>query len=540
LTQVGGQAAPNELDVVVVGAGFGGIYMVHRLREAGFTVRALEAGTGVGGTWYWNRYPGARCDVPSLEYSYGFSEELQAEWDWTEIMPAQSELERYLNHVVDRFDLRRHIQLCSRVTSAVFDEAAARWEVGTEGGERFSAAFVVLATGPLSTPVVPAIVGLDDFAGTSVHTARWPEHGLDVRGRRVGVVGNGSSGVQVATALAADASELFVLQRSPSFVWPVAAGDMDPALQAAAKEEYPALRRRQRENFAGVGGFGGALGQPQPRGALASATLEERQAAIDELGLNAARAWSDVLSDPAANEIACDLYAQVVRELVHDPLLAAKLSPRERIGCRRPVLSNEWFDMFNRDNVTLVDLRDHPIERVVADGVLLADGVLGLDVLVLATGFDAMTGAVTAINPRGRGGAAIADAWADGPETYLGLQTAGFPNLFMLVGPGSPSVLANMPVAIEQQGEIVVELLEHVRERGHRTVEPTASAQVTWMHQVDEIGAQSVFSSCDSWYVGANVDGKARKVLMYVGGLPTYIERCRDATTQEYEGFSFG
>ena len=529
----------TELDVVVVGAGFGGIYMVHQLREHGFSVRALEAGDGVGGTWYWNRYPGARCDVPSLEYSYGFSEALQSEWEWTEIMPAQAELERYLNHVVDRFDLRCDIQLGSRVTSAEFDEATARWDVGTERGEHFSAAYVVMATGPLSTPIMPSIAGLDDFTGELVHTARWPKGEFDARGKRIGIVGNGSSGVQVATALAAEADELFVLQRSPSFVWPVASGDMDPALQTAAKAQYPELRRRQRENFAGVAGFGGALGQPQPRGALLDVTPAERKAAIDELGLNAARAWSDVFTDPAANDLACDMYAEVVRGLVQDPAVAARLSPREQIGCKRPVLSNQWFDMFNRENVTLVDLRDRPIERVVEHGVQLADGLLELDVLVLATGFDAMTGAVSSINPRGRDGMAIADVWDDGPATYLGLQAVGFPNLFMLVGPGSPSVLANMPVALEQQGETVVELLEYARQRGYRTVEPTAEAQSDWMRHVDELGVQSVFNRCDSWYVGANVGGKARKVLMYVGGLPGYIEKWRDTAGQEYPGFVF-
>jgi cation diffusion facilitator CzcD-associated flavoprotein CzcO len=539
---VGGATVPEaerSFDVIVVGAGFGGIYMVHQLREHGFSVRALEAGTGVGGTWFWNRYPGARCDVPSLEYSYGFSEELQSEWEWSEIMPAQRELEVYLNHVVDRFDLRRDIQLCTRVTSAVFDETTVRWDIGTEDGEHFDAQHVVLATGPLSTPTMPNIPGLDGFAGALVHTAQWPEDGLDVSGVRVGVIGNGSSGVQVATALVPDAGELFVLQRSPSFVWPVASGDMEASLQAAAKNQYPELRRRQRENFAGVAGFGGALAQPAPRGPLLEATAEERRVAIDELGLNAARAWSDVFTDPAANEIACDIYAEVVQQLVGNPEVAARLSPREQIGCRRPVLSNEWFDMFNRENVTLVDLRDDPIEQVVANGVRLASGVLELDVLVLATGFDAVTGAVTMINPRGRDGRTIADEWKDGPSAYLGLQTAGFPNLFVMVGPGSPSVLSNMPVALEQQGELVVELLEHMRVSGFRTVEPSAEAQNEWMDHVDVLGAGSVFNRCDSWYVGANVAGKARKVLIYVGGLPGYIEKCRDVMSHGYPGFTF-
>lgn len=529
----------TEFDAIVVGAGFGGIYMLYRLREMGLAVRALEAGGGVGGTWYWNRYPGARCDVPSLEYSYGFSEDLQNEWDWSEVMPAQPEIEAYLNHVVDRFDLRRDIQLNTRVTAATFDESTARWELETDTGERFTATFVVLVTGPLSTPIRPDIPGLDAFEGLAVHTGQWPVDGVDVRGKHVGLIGNGSSGVQAAPVLAAEAEHLYLLQRSPSYVWPVAEGDMDPELQARARADYPALRRLQRENFAGVGGFGGSLGQPQPLGKLVDATPEERARAMAELGFNAPRAWSDVLVDPKANEIASEMYAELVRGVVDDPKVAAALSPNEQIGCRRPVLSNDWFPTFNRPNVTLVDLRERPIVEFTADGVMLADGLVELDVLVLATGFDAMTGAVTRINPRGRHGRSLADEWKVGPRAYLGLQTAGFPNLFMMVGPGSPSVLANMPVALEQQGEFVIDCIAHAREYGHATVEATREAQDAWMAQVDELGNASVWTRCDSWYVGANVAGKARRILMYTGGFPSYIAKCADVVECGYEGFEF-
>ena len=529
-------------DAVVVGAGMAGLYALYHLRELGFTAVVLEAGGGVGGTWYWNRYPGARCDVPSLEYSYGFSDELQQEWEWTEVFPAQEELERYFNHVADRFDLRRDIRLNTRVTAATFDEERRTWTVETDGGERLVGRFLVMATGPLSVPNVPDVPGRDVFRGQIVQTSRWPDDDLDLAGRHVGLIGTGSSGVQATPELAARAGHLYVFQRTPTFTWPSRNGPLDPEVQKAWKRDYAEMRRRQRESFGGVTGSTGAIIVEGPgEKPILEATEAERLAMLDERGFDASRAWSDVAIDPEANELGAELYREMVRRTVVDPEVAESLSPRGfPIGCKRPVIDSHYFETFNRDNVTLVDLRGNGIEQITETGIKTARGHYELDVIVFATGFDALTGALARIDIHGRGGRALRDAWAHGPRTYLGLQTVGFPNLFTVSGPGSPSVLANMVVCSEQHVEWIGACLSYLREHRLTTIEPTQAAQDAWVEHVNRVAEGTMFTapSCSSWYLGANIPGKPRVFLPYVGGLPAYIERVEAIAARDYEGFA--
>ena len=532
----------TDLDVVVVGAGFGGIYALHHLRTLGFSTRVLEMGDGVGGTWFWNRYPGARCDVPSLEYSYGFSRELQEEWEWTEIMPGREEIEAYLNHVVDRFDLRRDIQLGTRVTTATYDENEARWLVETAGGERLSTRFCVMATGCLSAPTLPDVPGRDSFAGLTLQTSLWPREGVDLSGMRVGLIGTGSSGVQATPEIAEEAAHLYVFQRTATYSFPAFRGMIDQELQRTFKANPDEFRRRQREAFAGVAGFGGALGPAQPpERKILETPWEEQLAVLDELGFWGARAWGDVPVDLEANEAGAELFREMIRRTVHDPDVAERLSPRGYpIGCKRLVFGADFYEAFNRDNVTLVDLRRGAIESITPTGIRTAEGDFELDVIIFATGFDAMTGSLNAIDIRGRGGQLLRDAWAAGPRTLLGLQSVGYPNLFTITGPGSPSVLANMVVGVEQHVEWIGDCLTYLRDHAYNAIEPTLEAQDAWVEHVNEVAKGTMFTAatCNSWYLGANIPGKPRVFLPYVGGLPAYIERAEAVAAAGYEGFT--
>jgi cyclohexanone monooxygenase len=533
----------KQYDVVVVGAGVSGLYALHHFRELGFSVRVVEAGDGVGGTWYWNRYPGARCDVPSMEYSYGFSPELEQEWEWTELFPAQEELERYFNHVADRFDLRRDIQLGTRVTVARYDDATSHWTVETDRGDRWSAPFVVMATGCLSAPLAPQIPGRESFAGISLYTNAWPQDAPDLTGLRVGLVGTGSSGVQATPELARDAAELYVFQRTPSYAWPAGNKPLDAELQQKVKQQYRELRAGQRRNFGGVVGTSGAIAIPLPRDvAILDATPAERLAAVDELGWAACRAWSDVLSDLEANEAGAELYREMLRRVVDDPETADGLSPRDLpIGCKRPILHTDYYETFNEDHVHLVDLRRGGIEEITPTGIRTAQGTYELDAIVYATGFDAMTGALFRIDIRGRDGLPLREAWADGARMLLGLQTVGFPNFFTVTGPGSPSVLANMVVCAEQHVEFIGALLVHMRELGCTTVEPTQHGQDAWVEEVNRLAAGTMYTAptCNSWYLGDNIPGKTRVFLPYVAGLDRYIDECERVVAAGYEGFEF-
>jgi cyclohexanone monooxygenase len=531
----------QEFDAVIVGAGVSGLYALQHLRELGFTARVIEAGDGVGGTWYWNRYPGARCDVPSMEYSYGFSPDLEQDWDWTEVFPAQEELERYFNHVADRFDLRRDLQLGARVTAATFDEAAARWGVDTDRGDRYSCRFLVMATGCLSAPLEPQIPGRDSFAGRTLFTNAWPADEVDFTGLRVGLIGTGSSGVQATPVIAEDAEHLFVFQRTPSYAWPAGNKPLDPDLQRTVKAQYRDLRAAQRKNYGGVVGTSGAVAVPLPRDvAILEATPEERLAAVDELGWAACRSWSDVLSDLDANEAGAELYREMMRRAIKDPDTADGLSPRNLpIGCKRPILHTDYYETFNRDDVTLVDLRRGAIEEITPTGIRTAQGEYELDMIVFATGFDAMTGALDRIDIRGRDGQLLRDAWGDGARMLLGLQTAGFPNLFTVTGPGSPSVLANMVVCAEQHVEWIGACLVYLREHGYATIEATREAQDAWVERVNQVATGTMYTAptCNSWYLGDNIPGKVRVFLPWVAGLPAYIEECEAVVAAGYKGF---
>lgn len=543
----------NDYDAIVVGAGFAGMYMLKRLREAGLTARVLEAGTDVGGTWYWNRYPGARCDVPSMEYSYSFDDELQQDWEWTEVMAAQPEILQYAKHVSERFDLRRDIQFDTRVAEATFEESDATWTITTELGEVLRSSFCIMATGCLSASNVPALAGLDSFEGELVHTGSWPKDGVDLAGRRVGLIGTGSSGVQSIPVIAEQAGQLTVFQRKPVYTFPANNKPLRADVQASYKRHYDEVRSRQRVSPGGFSGFNplkadreatpaddGAPKKRPPRPRLLDTTPQERHDAWEQHGFNLFNVYSDIYKDLDANELACDLYRDHVRTVVSDPDTAEKLTPKDYpVGCKRQVIDTHYYEAFNRDNVEIVDLKSDPLVEITTTGVRTEGGEVELDVLVLATGFDAMTGALDRIDIRGRDGRRLRDKWRDGPRAYLGLQMEGFPNLFTITGPGSPSVLSNVIVAIEHHVEWITDCLDHLRSTDASTIEPTAVAEDAWGEHVNEVAEGTMYTApnCSSWYLGSNIDGKARQMMPYVAGLGRYRARCDEVVANGYEGF---
>jgi cyclohexanone monooxygenase len=538
-------------DVLVVGAGFAGMYAVHRFRSQGLTVKVLEAGSDVGGTWYWNRYPGARCDVPSLEYSYGFSPELEQEWDWPEVFSAQEDILRYANYVAEKFDLRRDMQFDTRVVSVEWLDDAARWRLTTEKGERFEAPFCVMATGCLSVPITPDIRGAQRFRGEVYHTGMWPKTPVDLAGKRVGIVGTGSSGVQAIPELARAAGHLTVFQRTPVYTVPANRKRMRAQVQQEFREHYREIRDMQQRSAGGVSNFrprksvhrdGDASTNPLPA-RLLDLTPAQRHAVMDRFGLGALLAFRDIYTDPEANAIANDLYRDTVRTMVRDPATAERLLPKSYgLGCKRQVLDRDYYDTFNRDNVTLVDLVETPIDTITESGIRTVAREHALDVLIYATGFDAMTGALLRADIRGRGGRALAEQWRDGPVTYLGLQMSGFPNLFTVTGPGSPSVLCNMLVAIEQHVNWIGDCIAWLRANGVATIEPRPESEQAWIAHVNEVAAGTMYTAptCNSWYLGANIPGKPRIFMPYVGGYPRYRERCEQEAAHGYEGFALG
>ncbi|HSE05150.1 MAG TPA: NAD(P)/FAD-dependent oxidoreductase [Methylomirabilota bacterium] len=523
------------LDALIVGAGFAGLYSLHRLRGLGLTARVFEAGTGVGGTWYWNRYPGARCDVESMDYSYSFSEELQQEWRWTERYAAQPEILKYANHVADRFDLRRDIQFDTRVTSAVFDEAAVRWTVETDRGDRVSARFCIMATGCLSDAQVPDFKGLETFAGKWYHTGRWPHEGVDFAGRRVGIIGTGSSAIQSIPIIAKQAAHLFVFQRTPNYSMPAQNAPLDPEYERRVKETYADFRRQARESRVGfvVDRSGdSALAVPE----------EERRREYEKRwrrgGLGFSAAYTDLLVSKEANDTAAEFFRAKIRAIVRDPAVAELLCPKTYpLGTKRLCVDTGYYATFNRDNVTLVDVSRVPIEAITPTGVRTETAEYAVDDLVFATGFDAMTGALLNIDIRGRGGQRLRETWAQGPRTYLGIAIAGFPNLFTITGPGSPSVLSNMIVSIEQHVDWTADCLTYLGRHGYTTIEPTADAQEAWVRHVNEVGHMTLYPLAPSWYMGANIPGKPRIFMPYIGGVGVYRQKCDDVAAKGYEGF---
>ena len=525
----------NQLEVVIIGAGFAGMYMLHRMRQLGFRARVYEAGSGVGGTWYWNRYPGARCDVESIEYSYQFSNELQQEWEWTEKYSTQPEILRYANHVADRFDLRRDIQFNARVESAIFDEQSQRWDLKINARDRVSATFCVMATGCLSAPNTPAFVDLENFNGKVFHTGNWPHENVDLSGMSVGVIGTGSSAIQAIPVFASQASHLFVFQRTPNYTVPARNTPLKPEEVKEIKANYTALRARAKTTPMGID-------WPMPtRSAVETDPkdrIEEYEARWKKGGTGFMASFKDLLVNKTANDTAADFVRQKIRETVHNHKTAELLSPDNVIGCKRLCVDTGYWETFNRPNVSLIDVSRTPIETISELGLAVAGRQYKLDAIVFATGFDAMTGALLNIDIRGRNGFTLKDKWRNGPKTYLGLSTADFPNLFTITGPGSPSVLTNMLPSIEQHVEWIADCMAFMRAKGMRSIEANKEAEDEWVGHVGEVAGSSLRSTCSSWYIGANIDGKTRIFMPYIGGFPRYVEKCNKVAAQDYDGFT--
>jgi cation diffusion facilitator CzcD-associated flavoprotein CzcO len=537
MTDAAGSPVSEPLDAVVIGSGFAGLYMLYRLREHGFKVHGYERGSGVGGTWYWNRYPGARCDSEIMFYSFSFLPDLEQEWPLKERYPGQPEILRYLNHVADRLDLRKDFTFDAKVTSLSYDEQTQLWTLVTEQGHTAQARYVVTAVGCLSSANRPAFKGVDSFAGLTLHTGDWPTEPVDLTGKRVGIIGTGASAIQAIPVIAETAGSLTVFQRTAQFTIPAENGPLDEDFVSMIKSNYREWRRRARASQGGFPVYGStvnALEVPE----------EERQAAYEA-------AWGaggftftfgtfkDITLDMDANKTAADFVRGKIDQIVKDPEVAAKLKPTAfPFGTKRLPLDTNYYETFNKPNVTLVDLRQTPLEEITPAGVKTSEGEHELDVLIYATGFDALTGPLEALGIRGKGGQSLSQVWAEGARTYLGLAVPGFPNLFTITGPGSPSVLSNMPVSIEQHVEWIGNCLEYLREHGNPEIEATEDATGTWTEHVQEVANLTLFPKAASWYMGANIPGKPRLFLPYIGGLENYERTCDKVAANGYDGFA--
>ena len=526
---------PDRVDAVVVGAGVAGMYMVHKLREMKLTVQGFEAGADVGGTWYWNRYPGCRCDVESIDYSFSFDPELEQEWDWSERYATQPEILRYLQYVADRHDLRSSIAFSTRVAAAEYDEQANLWQVRTDSGDAVVARFCVFASGPLSSTMVPDLPGIDDFQGSWYHTGQWPHREVDFTGRRVGLVGTGSSGIQSAPVIAEQAAHLYVFQRTANFSIPAGNRPHTPESRAVYKATYAERRRKSRESG------GGSPHETYPKNTL-EVSPEERRAIFEEGwgrgGVLFSKTFPDQMTDKAANDEAIAFFTEKVRAMIDDPEIADKLIPSDHpIGTKRICTDTDYYAMFNRENVTLVDIRTAPIERITPTGIRTAGAEYELDAIVFATGFDAMTGTLAKIDIRGRDGLALRDAWSAGPRTYLGLMVAGFPNMFIMTGPGSPGVLSNMILAAEHHGDWIVDAIGYLDGHGFAAIEAATAAQDRWVDYCNEVANGTLFPAANSWYLGANVPGKPRVFMPFIGGFGRYREICAEIVEDGYRGF---
>ena len=529
--------AAREVDALIVGGGFAGMYMLYRMRQLGFTSQVIEAGTDVGGTWYWNRYPGARCDIESLSYQFSFADEIQQEWNWSERYATQPEILEYARFVADKFDLRSGMQFETRVTTAHYNDATARWDIETDQGDRFSARFCIMGTGCLSVPRLPDFPGLDTFEGNWVHTGEWPHEGVDFTGKRVGVVGTGSSGIQSIPVIAEQAKTVTVFQRTPNFSIPAHNAPLQQEQRDKNKAMFQDLRR-EAETFIPARA-GGATQIPKAMD-LNDEDRQQRYEQHWEMGGVAFMAsYSDLLVNKEANDTAADFVRTKIHEIVSDTAAADLLSPENHpLGTKRICVDTGYYDTFNRDNVTLVDVGNAPIEEITPAGIRTADAEYESDTLVFATGFDAMTGALLAVDIQGRDGVSLRDVWADGPRTYLGLQVVDFPNLFTITGPGSPSVLSNMLISIEQHVDWISDAMEYMRERDVATIEATPEAQDAWVQHVSDLGEKTLYPLANSWYVGANIPGKPRVFMPYVAGVGTYRKRCDEIAAAGYEGFA--
>lgn len=526
----------RPLDVLIVGAGFSGLYALYTARRQGLRALVIEAAPGVGGTWWYNRYPGARVDIQSMEYSFEFSNDLQQHWHWSERYASQPELLAYANHVADRFGLRSDIRLNTRLEQAWFDEAANRWRASSASGESWAARFLVLGTGALSVPASPGFAGLETFAGTVYHTADWPDSPVDFSGQRVGVVGTGSSGVQAIPLLAAQARELTVFQRTPCYVVPAHNGPLDPEYEARIKGDYPGFRARNRAMF------GAMSSEWAPAAEQAHATSPDRlQQVLEERwrigGFAFLWSFADLIVDPRSNELVAEFVRGKIRSIVRDPDTARRLSPTYPLGCKRLCIGTHYYETYNRPNVRLVDVARQAIERVTRTGVRVDGREFPLDALVLATGFDAITGALTRIDLRGRGGATIQQKWHAGPLNYLGLAVAGFPNMFTIAGAGSAAAFTNVIKSIEHHVEWIFDCIADLDRRGYSTIEATGQAEAEWVAVVNGLASQTLLLGCSSWYLGANIPGKPRVFMPFAGGYPAYVEQCAAVAHEDYRGF---
>jgi cyclohexanone monooxygenase len=537
----------QKFDVVVVGAGFAGMYALHYLRKLGFAVRVLEIAKDVGGTWYWNRYPGARCDVASLEYSYQFSEELQQQWHWSEKYAAQAEILEYANHVADRFDLRRDIQFNTHVSAMHFSAAnpsasnqgggGVGWRITTDNGEIFQAQFCIMATGCLSSNNIPDFPGLDDYQGLLLHTGQWPHQEVDFAAKRVGMIGTGSSAIQIAPLIAAEADSLMIFQRTASYSIPAHNASMDADHERTIKADYARFREQNSQRYAALNNNPNSVPALEVSAAERESNYQQRWEAG---GLPFLASFSDLATSLEANKTAAEFIRNKIRGIVKDPIVAELLCPQTVMGCKRLCVDSDYYQTFNRDNVSLIDVNACPIERITSAGIKTANQEYEFDVLIMATGFDAMTGALLRIDIRGRDGLSLRKKWRDGPKNYLGLTVNGFPNFFTITGPGSPSVLANMIVAIEQHVEWIGDCLQHLRANSVSTIEASSKVEDHWVRLVNKIANKTLFpSGCNSWYTGANIPGKPRIFMPYLG-YPSYVEKCEQVASTGYRGFELG
>ncbi len=532
-TTAAGTGSVEQYDAIVIGAGVSGLYQLYCLRKTGLSVRLYEDGSGVGGTWYWNRYPGCRFDSESETYGYSFSEELLQEWDWKEHFSGQPENERYLNYVADKFDLRKDIQFNSRVGSAVYDESEHRWEVQIENGQRARAQFLIGAVGILSATYLPPFEGIDSFTGQSFHTSRWPKEKVDFTGKRVGVIGTGATAVQLIPIVAKEAGHLTVFQRTPNYCAPLRNGEVAPETQSQWKASYPEIHKRIRETPAGF------MHDFDPRSAL-EVSEEERLALYEELWAQSGfKKWlgnfQDIMTNREANETFAEFVRNKIRARVKDPAVAELLAPKDHpFGSKRIPLETEYYEAYNRDNVKLVDTKKAPIESITPTGVKLQDGAeYEFDIIIYATGFDAISGPLTRIDIRGEGGQTFKDKWADGPRSYLGIQTAGFPNFFIATN----TAFCNYTVCAETIVEWITDCIGHLRKKNLACIAPTPEAEEAWVEHVNELGAQTLLSDANSWFMGANIPGKKRAILLYANTAPAYRQKCDEVAASGYEGF---
>jgi cation diffusion facilitator CzcD-associated flavoprotein CzcO len=527
-------------DVVIIGAGFSGLYALHRLRGSGLAVTCLEAADGVGGTWHWNRYPGARVDIESVQYSYSFDEDLQQEWAWPEHFSAQADLEAYANHVADRFGLREDIEFNTRVTGLRFDEDADRWHITTEHGDAVTAKYVIAATGSLDAKNIPPFPGLDSFRGEWHHTSRWPKDGVDLAGKRVGLIGTGSTGIQVTTAIAGTVGHLHVFQRTPAYSVPAHNGPLEHEYERDWKDNYAERRAAMRANRAAIYSTMPQYGSVFDHSPSQRHEILERAWAARN-GLLFLQTFTDTMVNPEANEIVAEFVRGKIRETVHDQEVARLLGPTTYpIGTKRICMDTGYYETFNRENVSLVDVRTNPITEITPTGLRTTAAEYELDVIIMATGFDGVTGSFTGLNVTGVDGVDLRAKWAAGPTSYLGFLVAGFPNLFMVHGPGSPSVLAQMITGSEWQVDWISRFIERMEADGRRRVDTTAEWEASWKQEVDTAASHTLFHRADSWYVGANIPGKARSFAIYVGGFDRYVQRCDEQVDNDFEGFVLG